>query len=290
MSTKHVVGFSGGIDSQACAGWVLDHFPREDVILLNSNAGGNEHPITTEFVRWYSKNVHPVVEVNAIIADLGGVGTHSGKTKQRREQYCDDDLMSFVDLATVKGRFPSRKAQFCTEYLKLAPQRRWIKENVTDLGHDIIRYSGVRRDESQQRKNTPDYKWDDYFDCYICYPIASWTKKQCFDFVKSRGERFNELYLLGFSRVGCAPCINSSKEDISQWGARFPEMIDKVRAWEQQVGRTFFAPCVPGKAINWVDEVVAWAKTTRGGKQIALPFAEAEAAAGLCSSKYGLCE
>jgi 3'-phosphoadenosine 5'-phosphosulfate sulfotransferase (PAPS reductase)/FAD synthetase len=269
---------------------VLDHFPREDVILLNSNAGGNEHPITTEFVRWYSKNVHPVVEVNAIIADLGGVGTHSGKTKQRREQYCDDDLMSFVDLATVKGRFPSRKAQFCTEYLKLAPQRRWIKENVTDLGHDIIRYSGVRRDESQQRKNTPDYKWDDYFDCYICYPIASWTKKQCFDFVKSRGERFNELYLLGFSRVGCAPCINSSKEDISQWGARFPEMIDKVRAWEQQVGRTFFAPCVPGKAINWVDEVVAWAKTTRGGKQIALPFAEAEAAAGLCSSKYGLCE
>jgi 7-cyano-7-deazaguanine synthase in queuosine biosynthesis len=47
---KHIVGFSGGIDSQACARWVLDRFPGEDVILLNSDAGGNEHPLTTSFV------------------------------------------------------------------------------------------------------------------------------------------------------------------------------------------------------------------------------------------------
>ena len=40
---KHIVGFSGGIDSQACARWVLNRFPVEDVILLNSDAGGNEH-------------------------------------------------------------------------------------------------------------------------------------------------------------------------------------------------------------------------------------------------------
>lgn len=48
---KHIVGFSGGIDSQACARWVLNRFPKEDVILTNSDAGGNEHPLTTEFVQ-----------------------------------------------------------------------------------------------------------------------------------------------------------------------------------------------------------------------------------------------
>ena len=58
---KHVVGFSGGIDSQACALWVRNRFPREDVILLNSDAGGNEHPLTVEFVERYSATVHPVV-------------------------------------------------------------------------------------------------------------------------------------------------------------------------------------------------------------------------------------
>ena len=33
-STKHIVGFSGGIDSQACALWVRNRFPREDVIQI----------------------------------------------------------------------------------------------------------------------------------------------------------------------------------------------------------------------------------------------------------------
>lgn len=40
--TKHIVGFSGGIDSQACARWVLNRYPKEDVILLNFDAGGND--------------------------------------------------------------------------------------------------------------------------------------------------------------------------------------------------------------------------------------------------------
>ena len=67
---KHIVGFSGGIDSQACALWVRNHFPKDDVILLNSDAGKNEHPLTTEFVNWYSANLHPVITVSAIIADV----------------------------------------------------------------------------------------------------------------------------------------------------------------------------------------------------------------------------
>ena len=86
------------------------------------------------------------------------------------------------------------------------------------------------------------------------------------------------------------PYINSGKDDIRNWSARFPEMIDKIREWETYVGRTFFAPCVPGMEINFVDDVVAWSKTYRGGRQPLLQFEEMEALAGGCSSKYGLCE
>ena len=48
---KHIVGFSGGIDSQAAARWVLNRYEPQDVILTNSDAGGNEHPLTTEIYR-----------------------------------------------------------------------------------------------------------------------------------------------------------------------------------------------------------------------------------------------
>lgn len=288
--TKHVVGFSGGIDSQACAGWVLERFPKEDVILLNSQAGRNEHPLTIEHIEWYSANVHPVIEITPIVADMGTRGTKPGKCKERREEFADSDEMDFATLAYIKGRFPSRKAQFCTEHLKLAPQRRWCDENLIANGIDFERYAGVRRDESEARKGTPDCKWDEYFDCTVHFPVAAWTKQQCFDFVKGRGERVNPLYTMGFNRVGCAPCVNSGKDDVREWAARFPEMIDKVREWERRVGRTFFAPMVPGKEINWVDEVVAWSKTAHGGRITTLPLVEMDAANGTCVSKYGLCE
>lgn len=196
--------------------------------------------------------------------------------------------MKTSNLSLPVIRFPSRKAQFCTEHLKLAPQMRWCKENLTDKGIDYVRYVGVRCDESESRKDTPESKWDEYFKCIVNYPIRCWTKMECFAVLKSAGEMVNPLYSMGFGRVGCAPCINSGKDDIREWAARFPEMIDKVREWEKFVGRTFFAPCVPGMEMNFVDDVVVWSKTARGGKQPLLLFTEAESKT--CSSKYGLCE
>lgn len=287
---KHVVGFSGGIDSQACALLVRRQFPSEDVILLNSNAGGNEHPITTQFIAEYSAKVFPVVSVSAIVADLAGVGTRDGATQLRRAEFEEGAPLTFDGLAYIKGVFPARTRQFCTTFLKLAPQRRWLQENLDAHGIMYERYTGVRRDESDKRRNTPLSQWDDYNQCILNSPLAAWTKEQCFDFVRAAGEEFNPLYKMGFDRVGCAPCVNASKGDVRSWAARAPEMIEKVRAWEKANGRTFFAPCVPGMAVNWIDDVVAWSKTAHGGQQGLLPFAEIDAESGTCVSKYGLCE
>ena len=267
---KHIVGFSGGIDSQAAARYVLDRYPKEDVILLNSDAGGNEHPLTTAFVEEYSRAVHPVIVVQPLVSDLW-------KTEGFAENSRGIDgseVLTFERMIEFKGRPPSRKAQFCTEILKLRPQKRWLLANVDD---EYERYTGLRRAESANRKNTPIREWDSYFDCYVNHPLAMWDDKQaCFDLIK--GEPINPLYSLGFGRVGCAPCINSGKADIARWADRFPEMIDKIREWEERSRFTFFPPCIPNNALridargnltkhNYIDEVVAWAKTDFGGLQ-----------------------
>jgi len=292
LPLKHVVGFSGGVDSQACLRWVRDTFGDANVIALNSDVGGHEHPITTAFVEEYSETVFPITTVTPLIRDLGGRGTRPGATRDRRQEFSDDDVMTFDRLAYIKGMFPSRKRQFCTEHLKLVPQRRWCDENLTGNGIPFERYAGVRCDESDGRKDTPERKWDEYFDCWINYPIRCWTKMECFVTLKLRGEKTNPLYAMGFRRVGCAPCINSGKDDILNWATRSPDMIDKVRVWERQTGMPFFMPCVPGMKRNFIDDVVKWAKTVRGGRQqsLLLPVIQDEADQGMCSSNYGLCE
>jgi len=283
---KHIVGFSGGIDSQACAGLVLDKYGPDDVILLNTSAGENEHEITTEFIRWYSDNVHPVITVPALVSDLwahDGLRVHVSEKKAREKGYLPEQELKFGDMMLLKGRGPSSQAQFCTEILKLRPIRRWLKENMKD---DFERYTGVRRDESENRKNTPDREWDKFFDCYVNHIVAGWAKVQCFLFVQERGEKYNPLYLKGFLRIGCAPCINCRKDEIELWDYHFPEVIVKVRGYETLSNRTFFPPIVPGRHINDIDDVVQWSKTEHGGRQYPLVPKEHTA----CESKYGLCE
>lgn len=277
---KRIVGFSGGIDSQAASLWVRNRFPAEDIILLNCNAGRNENALTDAFVAHYSATVFPVTVVTSIYADLW-------KTEGFAETKGLDGSaeLTFEGLIKVKGRPPSRKAQFCTEILKLRPQRRWVNENVTD---EYERYTGLRRDESDKRKNTAFREFDDYFDCYVNHPIADWPKQIAFDYVKAHGEEFNPLYKLGFGRVGCAPCINSGKEDILLWNDRFPEEIEKIRRYEANTGRTYFAPCVPGLATNTMDQVLEWAKTGHGGRQYDIIKVHSERQS--CESKFGLCE
>lgn len=283
---KHIVGFSGGVDSQAVALWVQNRMDHKDVILTNSNAGGWEDPLTDQFVDWYSANVFPVTRTNAIVADMWATPGFA-ETKGLDS----NAVLTFEEMVRIKGRPPSRKAQFCTEKLKLNPQRRWIKATFgvggEFEGEDYCRYVGVRRDESQARKDSPMKAWDDWFDCELSYPIADWTKQMCFDYVTSHGQSVNPLYSLGFNRVGCAPCINSGKEDIRNWDIRRPEMIEKIRGLEARTGRTFFFPCVPGCYTNTVDQVLEWARTSRGGRQQLFPILHEREG---CESKYGLCE
>jgi 3'-phosphoadenosine 5'-phosphosulfate sulfotransferase (PAPS reductase)/FAD synthetase len=284
---KHIVGFSGGIDSQATALWARNRFGEEDTILTNTRAGRNESPITDHFVSEYSATVHPVVVIPPLVKDIW-------KTEGFAETkgLDGDEELTFSRLIQIKGRPPSRKAQFCTMFLKLIPQKRWLDETFGPGGEfegwAYERYTGVRRDESEARKNQAFTEWDGFFDCVLHAPLADWTKKMCFDYVESRREEYNPLYKLGFGRVGCAPCINSGKDDILLWLRRFPEQIDKVRGYERDCGRTFFAPCVPGLYTNTIDQVIEWARTDRGGRQFNIFRGNVERPA--CESKYGLCE
>lgn len=286
---KHIVGFSGGIDSQACARWVLNRYPAEDVILMNSEAGENEHPLTVQFVAWYSENIHPVVKVEAIAADLWECSApkakvHVSQKVAGEKGFTPSDVIDFGDMIRLKGRGPSSQAQFCTDILKLRPQLRWMRVNISD---DFERYTGKRRDESRSRRSTPYREWDDFYDCHLNHVLMDWTKSMCFDYVKAHAEQINPLYMMGFTRVGCFPCVNWNKEDIRTMAERAPEAIDKVDAWEKASGRTFFPPIVPGLPMNNIHEVVEWARTSRGGRQQLFPILHEHEG---CESKYGLCE
>lgn len=208
----------------------------------------------------------------------------------------------FLDLCMLKGRFPSRTAQFCTERLKLEPINA-ITHPLLEAGHNIVSWIGEMAEESPRRAKKPQLeriRWPKPGGSLILYrPILKRTKADNFALAKRHGIKTNKLYEMGMGRVGCF-CINQGKGEINQWVKRAPEVIDRIRAWEGYVAlvsrrqtASFFAPMV-GSEPNDIDEVVEWAKTTRGGKQFdllqALARAQAEEDGLMCESAYGLCE
>lgn len=107
--------------------------------------------------------------------------------------------------------------------------------------------------------------------------------------------RVNPLYTQGMGRVGCLPCINCSKDELREIATRFPEAIEQIRRFESLVSQaskraqaTFFHHS-DGYEAGRIDQMVEWAKTSRGGVQYDIFFVQPGEPTG-CSSSYGLCE
>lgn len=206
----------------------------------------------------------------------------------------------FLDLCMLKGRFPSRKAQFCTERLKTEMAVLFQLELV-DKGHQVISWQGVRRDESEARKNAK--KAERIGPKMRAFrPIVEWTAMDVFRYLEVQGIEPNRLYFQGMKRVGCMPCINAGKDEIREIAVRFPSHLSRISEWEDKVSQcskrgfsTFFHKVedLAGQtsqaifARSKIGQVIEWSRTSRGGKQFNMFAAFAEPTA--CTSSYGLC-
>lgn len=225
----------------------------------------------------------------------------SNKAKRRALSVLYPTGNAFLDLCIWKGRFPSRKAQFCTEELKRNMAVLYQLELV-EQGYTVISWQGVRRDESLARRDA--LKFEPLGGRVFIYrPLVDMTKMQVFAYCAARGHLPNPLYSEDCDRVGCAPCINSQKKEIRAHSIRRPHHIIRISEWERIVSMaskrgysTFFHKVddlggQQAAAIytrNEVWQVVEWAKTTRGGRQFSLLDGLDEPTA--CSSSYGLCD
>jgi len=222
----------------------------------------------------------------------------TNKAKRRALAVMHPSGNPFLDLCMWKGRFPSRKAQFCTEELK-RNMAVAFQLDLMEAGQRVISWQGVRRDESENRKNAKLFERVGR-GIYQFRPIVAWTAADVFSFCARRSVQPNPLYLQGMGRVGCMPCINCSKPELREIAVRFPEHPQRISDWEYIVGccskrgfSTFMADAHTAKdrRVIFADlniwSRIEWSKTTRGGQQFDL-LGEPDSAA--CSSSYGLCD
>lgn len=263
--TTHIVNLSGGKDSQACALLAAQRGRPFRLVMADT---GHENEVTIEHAYYIADFVGQPLEI--VRADF----SKQIEKKRRfvRERWTgvvpENQIQTalgalhptgnpFLDLCIWKGRFPSRMAQFCTEFLKARAVEDAVIAPALAQG-PVVQWLGVRRDESLARRSAPMFQRVRRPDGTMIYyrPLVEWTAKDVFDFAAAAGMRPNPLYLQGMSRVGCFPCINENKDGLREIGRRFPEAVAKLREWEIIVkdaskhgSATFFAAdTTPGGA------------------------------------------
>lgn len=271
------VGISGGKDSTALLLWAVHEsgFP-VDKIRATFCDTGNEHQITYDYIQMLSEVVHPIETIKP--------------------------PLDFYKLAKKKGMFPSVKARFCTQQLKIFPSQKRILE-WQNQGLSVLLMSGVRRQESKKRSQLEQFEFDTYYMADMYRPLLEWSIDDVWSMLKKYNVQRNQLYDFGAVRVGCLPCIMSSKLEIRMIAKNFPERIDMIRKAERETGKNssfFHVGFVPARfcsknvetkdgrsiVVPTIDDVVEWSKTgMRRPDQYEFDF---EFSA--CNSNLGMCE
>ncbi len=290
---KVVVQFSGGKDSHAALLWAVNKYGAKNIVAQFSDTGW-ESPLTYQHIQ------ETVEKLKVELLVL--------KSKK---------YDGMVDLAVKKKRFPSMKARFCTEELKIKPFIDWVLDEARD---NLLIIQGIRASESKARSQMSagcrmfkfyfesygrdkhgkekfhKYRkkevlaWCNKYDDSIMRPFFTKSGQDVINYILDHGHEPNPLYRMGMKRVGCFPCINANIPQLKQLHKRFADRMEEVAEIEDQVGSTFFAP---DKIPEWArtnPEITSMRDVTKyiNGKDATLDMFDDDSSS--CMSYYNICE
>jgi len=77
--------------------------------------------------------------------------------------------------------------------------------------------SGMRRDQSPSRRQTPKFHWDDKHELWKANPLADWSEKDVWNYISEHDVPYNELHDRGYSSVGCTHCTLPGAGRAGRW-------------------------------------------------------------------------
>ncbi len=277
-----IVGMSGGKDSTALAIHLRENGIDFEAVFMDT---GWEHEATYSYL---SDVLEPLFGPIRVLRSSKWPG-------------------GFPEAVRDKGMFPSRMLRWCTQQLKVFPLRDYITGPDFDR-FEVVSAVGIRKEESRARSRMTRWEYNKTYDCDVWRPLIDWTEADVIEAHHRAGIAPNPLYLKGFSRVGCFPCIMARKREIRMIADSHPERIDVIRqletdAHKKAVSRkaakgeapperppTMFQAKTGGTGHCWpIDRVVDWSRTPRGGAPQIEMFAPSEIEEQGCV-RWGLCE
>ncbi len=96
----------------------------------------------------------------------------------------------------------TREPDKCCSIRKVEP----LQKKLSSLRAWI---TGVRRDQSPTRANTAKVEWDQKFQLFKINPLADWSSRQVWDYIRLRNVPYNPLHERNYPSIGCTHCTRA---------------------------------------------------------------------------------
>jgi phosphoadenosine phosphosulfate reductase len=77
--------------------------------------------------------------------------------------------------------------------------------------------TGVRREQSPTRTDTPKLAWDTRRGVWKASPLADWTAEDVWAYIGAHDLPYNPLHDRGYDSIGCAPCTLPGSGREGRW-------------------------------------------------------------------------
>jgi phosphoadenosine phosphosulfate reductase len=212
-----------GAAPEAVIAWGAKRFGPGRIALATSF--GAEDQVLTDMVLAIDRNIR------IFTLDTGRLPQETYDVmEQTRSRYGSAIEVLFPDTAAVEAMLAEygpnqfyRSVELrkgCCHVRKVVPLRR----KLATLSAWIC---GLRREQAVTRGQAAKIEWDEANGLFRLNPLADWTERQVWDYIKKNDLPVNRLHAQGYPSIGCAPCTRAVKpgEDVraGRWWWENPE-------------------------------------------------------------------
>lgn len=195
MSTRHILGLSGGKDSSALAVYMKDRVPEMEYIFCDT---GKELPETYEYLDKLEAFLgKPIVRLNS-----------------------DRDFDHWLEV--YGGLLPSSQIRWCTRQLKIRPFEKYIGDD------ECVSYVGIRADEDRSGYISTKPNIEARFP----FKEDGLTKADVLRILEESGVGIPSYYEWR-SRSGCYFCFYQRKGEWAGLLEKHPELFEKAKEYEK---------------------------------------------------------
>ena len=184
--------------------WLAEKFPAQ--VVLSSSLGQEDQVITDIIYR-------NKIPIQVFTLDTGRLFYETYDLIERTNaRYKTSLKVYFPDAADVETFVTEKGVNSFYESVENRKECCFIRK-VKSLNRALVGakvwITGLRAEQSDNRKEMPIVEWDEARQLYKFNPLINWSYEELLKYIADNNVPYNPLHDKGFISIGCAPCTRA---------------------------------------------------------------------------------